>query len=470
MNRVHTALTRRARRTAAAAARPSRRTRLGAALALTAFVLTASGVGGADAQTEAGDAEVAPTPVVSWGTTGAGPGQFRFPSSVALGPDGTVYVGDGTFTAPQENHRVQAFTSSGTFLRAWDPTFGDGFDGLSGVQIRVAPDGTVYTNHWVRDSGYLVQRFTPEGVFIDNWPHGFPEAFSATGNLLVRVDDNTIREVGLGGATVRQWTITDAESIGSLTVGADGKIYASMARRNSNEERIAVLSSGGALIRTFVAAGSGRMAVHPDGYVILAAPLAGLFRYTTTGTLVDQWTATTPTDVAVDSAGNVVVTEMLADRVRIVRPVGPDGWRRKADAHIGTGGAYAGNNVYNLTGAGQSKSNTTCSTQYAEAFFVIKVENNGNVADRFTVKSPAGNSRFTVRYTSQGGTVTSRVVAGTFRTPHLLAGQTTLVQVWVKAKAGTPRGAAITQTATITSEADPTKKDVVKYTATRGAC
>lgn len=89
-----------------------------------------------------------------------------------------------------------------------------------------------------------------------------------------------------------------------------------------------------------------------------------------------------------------------------------------------------------------------------------------------TVKPPAGNSRFTVRYTSTGVTspITTRVVAGTFRTPTLLPGEFIYVQVWVKAKTGTPRGASITQTVTVTSVADPTKKDVVKYTATRGAC
>ncbi|MBL8777694.1 MAG: hypothetical protein JNK12_17260 [Acidimicrobiales bacterium] len=454
-----------------------RRTRLGAAVALTAFVLASAGVGGAGAQTEAGDAEVAPTPVASWGTTGSGPGQFRGPGVAGVGPDGTVYVSDGFFGGP-ENDRIQAFSADGSFIRAWgapeEPTNEGPGEFTSGPRARVAPDGTVYAQDEDRDSNgdvqYRVQRFTPEGAFIDVWTHGHPDAFTAAGNLLVRVDDNSYREVDPTGASTRQWTLASARRILGIGVGPDGKIYASFDTPTVGDPmRVAVLSTGGTLIRSFAVLTSGDVAVHPDGYVLVSG-LAGLFRYTTAGALVDQWTAAAASNLRLGDAGEVLIGETLADRVRIVTPVGPDRWKRKADAQIGTGGALAGNNIYNLTGAGQTKSNTTCSSQYLEAGFAVRMQNDGNVADRFTVKSPAGNSRFTVRHASAAGTVTSRVVAGTFRTPLLLPGETYEIGIFVKATAGTPRGASITQTATVTSVADPTKKDVVKYTATRGAC
>jgi DNA-binding beta-propeller fold protein YncE len=49
----------------------------------------------------------------TWGTAGKGPGQFQEPSSVAVGPDGTVYVTDFW------NQRVQVFDATGRFLRSW---------------------------------------------------------------------------------------------------------------------------------------------------------------------------------------------------------------------------------------------------------------------------------------------------------------------------------------------------------------
>ena len=47
-----------------------------------------------------------------WQNRGSGAGEFRYPASVAVGPDGTLYVSD------QLNFRVQAFARDGRFLRS----------------------------------------------------------------------------------------------------------------------------------------------------------------------------------------------------------------------------------------------------------------------------------------------------------------------------------------------------------------
>lgn len=49
--------------------------------------------------------------LMSWGEPGAGPGQFSLPHNLAVLEDGRVIVCD------MENHRIQAFSEQGTFLR-----------------------------------------------------------------------------------------------------------------------------------------------------------------------------------------------------------------------------------------------------------------------------------------------------------------------------------------------------------------
>ena len=51
--------------------------------------------------------------VREWGTAGTGPGQFRLPHSIQIGPDNIVYVAD------RENGRVQRFDRTGVFLGEW---------------------------------------------------------------------------------------------------------------------------------------------------------------------------------------------------------------------------------------------------------------------------------------------------------------------------------------------------------------
>ena len=51
--------------------------------------------------------------LMTWGTPGDGPGQFRVPHSIAVDSKDRVYVSD------RENNRIQIFDVNGTLLRTW---------------------------------------------------------------------------------------------------------------------------------------------------------------------------------------------------------------------------------------------------------------------------------------------------------------------------------------------------------------
>lgn len=93
----------------------------------------------------------------SLGARGSADGAFNFPTNLAAGPDGRMYVVD-TF-----NFRVQVFGPDGTFERKWGAncdTYGC-FAKPKGVGV--APDGRVF----VADAAFNnVQVFDPDGVLL----------------------------------------------------------------------------------------------------------------------------------------------------------------------------------------------------------------------------------------------------------------------------------------------------------------
>ena len=101
---------------------------------------------------------------------GTADGEFRLPGSIALGPDGLLYVPD------QGNSRVQKFTPDGKFVAKWgehgkEPgQFGGGQPAggrFAGPQF-VAFDraGNVYTTDAALDR---IQKFTPDGKLLAFW-------------------------------------------------------------------------------------------------------------------------------------------------------------------------------------------------------------------------------------------------------------------------------------------------------------
>lgn len=92
-----------------------------------------------------------------FGSHGAGPGQLNFPSSVAVGPEGTVFVADTL------NFRIQKFSSDGTPLDSFGRK-GDAAGDLALPKgIAVDDEGHV----WVVDAHFEnVQAFADDGALL----------------------------------------------------------------------------------------------------------------------------------------------------------------------------------------------------------------------------------------------------------------------------------------------------------------
>ena len=154
-----------------------------------------------------------------WGTfadgvnTPIGDGTFNEPWGIAVGPDGSVYVSDTW------NHRIEKFTASGRFIKAWG-TFGQGetpesFYGPRGLAVDA--EGRVY----VTDTGNKrIVVFDADGNFITQFgsagfdPGQFDEPVGVT------VDKNgTVYVVDTWNQRIQTFIPNDVE--GSLTFTPD---------------------------------------------------------------------------------------------------------------------------------------------------------------------------------------------------------------------------------------------------------
>ncbi|MCI0539783.1 MAG: peptidyl-alpha-hydroxyglycine alpha-amidating lyase family protein [Verrucomicrobiales bacterium] len=108
----------------------------------------------------------------SWGEPGRGPGQFRIPHGIAVDRAGTVYVAD------RENSRIQLFSSGGEFLEEW-PDFAR--------PCQVAFD---------REGNLLVAEL---GYRAGMWPGTSPPTPDATGGRVSILDPRGKLLTGWGG-------------------------------------------------------------------------------------------------------------------------------------------------------------------------------------------------------------------------------------------------------------------------------
>jgi len=139
--------------------------------------------------------------LANWGGAGSGAGEFSYPTDVAIAPDGGFYVADGY------NDRVQQFGVDGKFIRKWGGPFGMNIFGpfkgwfTTATSIAIGPDGAVFVADFYNDR---IQKFTAEGVFLT----AFGTAVQGPGHSAMGLaldDDGTVWSVNFAGNRVEKW-------------------------------------------------------------------------------------------------------------------------------------------------------------------------------------------------------------------------------------------------------------------------
>jgi eukaryotic-like serine/threonine-protein kinase len=167
--------------------------------------------------------------LASFGPYGMKPGEFLYPASIAVAPDGSVYVLDS------ETHIVQRFDDSGTYLGQFGGR-GTGHGTFSDPRtVAVGPDGLVY----VLDYGNRqVQRLRADGSYETRWAFKLGpdqpgmrliDGFTVSRDGALFISDATagkIRSVGANGKLGTVFTFERLQGEASdqlLDLGVDGQ-------------------------------------------------------------------------------------------------------------------------------------------------------------------------------------------------------------------------------------------------------
>lgn len=128
---------------------------------------------------------------------------------------------------------------------------------------------------------------------------------------------------------------------------------------------------------------------------------------------------------------------------------------------------YLGDNLYNSTGAGQTRSLNVKPNK--SVTYHLLVQNDGNATDSFKIRGSAASASFTVKYydaLSGGSDISAAMTSGTYAVNNLAVGGTKALRVVVTAARGAAVNAVQTCLVTATSTADTSKSDTVATVTT----
>jgi trimeric autotransporter adhesin len=159
-----------------------------------------------------------------------------------------------------------------------------------------------------------------------------------------------------------------------------------------------------------------------------------------------------------------------ADYIAAYGPIQPAaaGALYQPDARIRKGtGVVVGDNIYDPN-AGTAQTRTATVSPGTTVTFRISAENDGNVVDRYRIAaSGPAVTGYVVRYWRGTTEITASVVAGTYLTPQLAPGSKHVIKAKVTVKSGAAGGSSVSRLVTVTSVAQPSAVDAVRFTVRR---
>ena len=290
-----------------------------------------------------------------FGSRGAGDGQFRYPYAVSVGPSGMIAVAD------YHNDRVQVFGPNGTFAFALGPPGADDGKFWFPLAVSVGPSGMIAAADHYNDH---VQVFHPNGTFAFKFGAG-----GTAGGQFLRPTGVAIGPSGMIAAAdtgndrvqVFHPNGTFALEFGSRGAG-DGQFDAVIAVAIGPSGIIAAADTGNDRVQVF----------HPNGTFAL--------KFGSSGTGDGQFR--NPTGVAIGPSGMIAVTDRNNHRVQVFHPNGTFAFK------FGPGPGYDNNR---LSGIAVGPSGAIAATEhdgirvfYPNGTFAFKFGSNGTGDGEFS--------------------------------------------------------------------------------------
>lgn len=270
--------------------------------------------------------------IKSWGKKGDKPGELKSPQRIAVGNDNLIYVADTS------NHRIQVFDSEGNLIKSWGKKGDKDGEMEKPRAVAVGIDGAVYVSD---NENKRILKFDKNGGLLSKFGNKndlssdvMGIAADAKGNVYaVDKDKNSIIVFNQRGEVVK--TIGkkgrergDFKDPLDVSIDSAGNIYI----LDAGNRRVQKLDSNG---NTLLAFSNDKELDEPlgiglakNGNIYIAdKELKRIVVYDSAGRLIGGWGKEKkkkqdereqfdePTDVAVDSSGNVYILDVNEHRV-----------------------------------------------------------------------------------------------------------------------------------------------------------
>ncbi len=276
-------------------------------------------------------AEDPPVYVSQFGSYGTGNGQFNYPQSIAFDSSGNIYVTDGY------NHRVQKFSSSGTYLSQ----FGNGQISIP-VGIALDSSDNIYVAAF---GGNYIKKFNSSGTYLSqlgtqgsgNGQFNNPSliAIDGSGNIwVVDGSNHRVQKFSSSGTYLSQFGTQGTgdgqfNSPRGIAFDSAGNIYVA----DNLNNRIQKFSSSGTYLSQFGTQGTGNgqfnqphgIAIDSAGNIYVADyGNSRIQKFSSSGTYLSQFgtkgtgngQCNSPSSIAIDSSGNIWVGDTNNNRVQ----------------------------------------------------------------------------------------------------------------------------------------------------------